>query len=289
MQPCSIQLKNKVKKKRGGLPTPKKALPGAPPPSSSLLAGLDELAWDKRLCGATMKGLLTILHPPEALPAGHRLPECHSLSRSQSQHASLPFSTYPCQLLSPTQIVMLMIINAVMKVTQSEKVTRWCVQGGVICTFYQQRPQFGWSGFGLVSVLVVRCGCASVWAFGFWFFFLKDLRCVMVSPFQPSGSIVWLGAMTTTRALLRSLYPADLSSCVISSVWQNHIETCVLWRAAALKPARFASGWVASIKVWILSYWLFFLGRIRCHIMILELRPVASGQWPGNQWVRWGL
>lgn len=36
-------------------------------------------------------------------------------------------------------------------------------------------------------------------------------------PIQPSGSIVWLGAMTTTRALLRSLYPADPSSCVISS------------------------------------------------------------------------
>lgn len=157
--PAACKLKNKVEIKGGG--PPKKALPAAPPPSSSFLAGLDELARDKRLCGPTMKGLLTILHPPETLPAGHRLPECRSLSRPQSQHASLPFSARPCQLLSPARIVMLMIINVVMKVTQSEKATRWCVEGGVICTFHQQRPRFGWSGFELVSVLVVRCGCAS--------------------------------------------------------------------------------------------------------------------------------
>lgn len=67
-----------------------------PLPPPSLHAGQDELAGDKRLCGLAMKGLLTILHPPEALPAGHRLPECHSLSRPQSQHASLPFSANPC-------------------------------------------------------------------------------------------------------------------------------------------------------------------------------------------------
>lgn len=72
-----------------------------PLPPPSLHAGLDELARDKRLCGAAMKGLLTILHPPEALPAGHRLPECHSLSRPQSQHAPLPFSANP---LSPPSL-----------------------------------------------------------------------------------------------------------------------------------------------------------------------------------------
>lgn len=31
--------------------------------------------------------------------------------------------------------------------------------------------------------------------------------------------------MATTRSLLPSLYPADLSSCVTSSVWQNQIES----------------------------------------------------------------
>lgn len=129
-----------------------------------------------------MKGLLTILHPPETLPAGHRLPECRSLSRPQSQHASLPFSARPCQLLSPARIVMLMIINVVMKVTQSEKATRWCVEGGVICTFHQQRPRFGWSGFRLVSVLVVRCGCASEWGFfHLFFFFQRSALCNGVS------------------------------------------------------------------------------------------------------------
>lgn len=87
--------------RKGGLPTPKKALHGAPPPSPFLFAGLDELARDKRLCGRTMKGLLTMLHPPEALPAGHRLPECHSLSRPQSQHASLPFSSHPANPPEP--------------------------------------------------------------------------------------------------------------------------------------------------------------------------------------------
>ena len=81
--------------KMWGLPTPK-TLHGAPPPSLSLHAGQDELAPDKRLCGLAMKGLLTILHPPEALPAGHCLPECHSLSRPQSQHALLPFRANPC-------------------------------------------------------------------------------------------------------------------------------------------------------------------------------------------------
>lgn len=84
-------------KKKMGTPNPKKPLHGAPPPSPSPHAGLDELARDKRLCGPAMKGLLTILHPPEALPAGHRLPECHSLSRPQSQHAPLPFSANPCR------------------------------------------------------------------------------------------------------------------------------------------------------------------------------------------------
>lgn len=48
-----------------------------------------------------MKGLLTMLHPPEALPAGHRLPECHSLSRPQSQHASLSFSAHPANPPEP--------------------------------------------------------------------------------------------------------------------------------------------------------------------------------------------
>lgn len=84
-------------RKKMGTPNPKKPLHGAPPPSPSPHAGLDELARDKRLCGPAMKGLLTILHPPEALPAGHRLPECHSLSRPQSQHAPLPFSANPCR------------------------------------------------------------------------------------------------------------------------------------------------------------------------------------------------
>lgn len=85
-------------KKKWGLPIPEKKKPSMVPlpPSPSLHAGLDELARDKRLCGPAMKGLLTILHPPEALPAGHRLPECHSLSRPQSQHAPLPFSANPC-------------------------------------------------------------------------------------------------------------------------------------------------------------------------------------------------
>ncbi|KAK5849673.1 hypothetical protein PBY51_013988 [Eleginops maclovinus] len=87
---------SREREKKWGTPNPKKPLQGAPPPSPSLHAGLDELARDKRLCGPAMKGLLTILHPPEALPAGHRLPECRSLSRPQSQHALLPFSAHPC-------------------------------------------------------------------------------------------------------------------------------------------------------------------------------------------------
>lgn len=88
------------------------------------MAELDELARDKRLCGPTMKGLLTILHPPEALPAGHRLPECLSPSRPQSQHALLslqgPHPTRPLKpgRRAPTQIVMQMIINVVMKVIE---------------------------------------------------------------------------------------------------------------------------------------------------------------------------
>lgn len=90
---CRVE-RRREEKKKWGLPTPIKAsMMPLPPPS--LHAGLDELARDKRLCGAAMKGLLTILHPPEALPAGHRLPECPSLSRPQSQHAPLPFSANP--------------------------------------------------------------------------------------------------------------------------------------------------------------------------------------------------
>lgn len=128
-------------KRKGGLPTPKKALHGAPPPSPFLFAGLDELARDKRLCGRTMKGLLTMLHPPEALPAGHRLPECHSLSRPQSQHASLPFSARPSNPPEPTRIVILMIINVVMKVLRRQSVTRWCAEGGAMCAFHRQTPE----------------------------------------------------------------------------------------------------------------------------------------------------
>lgn len=95
--PYTAQQSRVRERRKSGDSQPQKNLHGAPPPSPSLHAGLDELAQDKRLCGPAMKGLLTILHPPEALPAGHRLPECHSLSRPQSQHALLPFSANPCQ------------------------------------------------------------------------------------------------------------------------------------------------------------------------------------------------
>lgn len=94
---CRVERDREREERKNGDSQPQKTPSMVPlPPSPSLHAGLDELARDKRLCGPAMKGLLTILHPPEALPAGHRLPECHSLSRPQSQHAPLPFSANPC-------------------------------------------------------------------------------------------------------------------------------------------------------------------------------------------------
>lgn len=111
-----------------------------------------------------------------------------------------------------------MIINVVMKVTEREGDAVVCPGWRDLCVLPTKTP---------IRMERVRTrggvGC-QVWmriSTSFWvfvLFFFTDLHCARASLFQPSGSIVWLGAMTTTRALLRSLYPADLSSCVISSV-----------------------------------------------------------------------
>lgn len=145
-----------------------------------------------------------------------------------SQQAAIPacissLQCSPLSPLSPTRIVMLMIINVVMRVMRSESATRGCAEGGVICALCQQTPPPNRVERDRTSV--VRCECVtSERRAGFFFQGSESFR-----------AIVWLGAMTTTRALLRSPYPADPSSCVTSSVCVKPMSRRVLWHAGALK------------------------------------------------------
>lgn len=101
-----------------------------------------------------------------------------------------------------------------------------------MCVLPIKHPRIGWSGIGLRAVEGVTSErCAT-----FFFQGSKSFR-----------SIVWLGAMTTTRALLRSLYPADPSSCVTSSVCVKPTSRRVLWHAGAVKTQ--PPGWLGrSLK-----------------------------------------
>lgn len=154
-----------------------------------------------------------------------------------SQQAAIPacissLQCSPLSPLSPTRIVMLMIINVVMRVMRSESATRGegGAEGGVICCVLPTNTP---NRMERDRTPVVRCErvtserCAS-------FFFQGS---------KSFPSIVWLGAMTTTRGLLRSLYPADPSSCVTSSVCIKPMSRRVLWHAGALKPATGMAQW----------------------------------------------
>lgn len=170
-----------------------------------------------------MKGLLTILHPPEALPAGHRLPECLSPSRPQSQHAPLS----PLQALhparppprppSPTQIVMQMILNVVMKVMQCRPRVegylgiflkrvwgggRWGEGGGSVFTDKRARTQFWVSA--LSGMNPSRRGCfVHPRAARSWQEVTLPPPPQLPTVLPPAPIVQAGGAMATTRSLSR--------------------------------------------------------------------------------------
>lgn len=139
----------------------------------------------------------------------------------------------------------------------SAKEWQGCVDAVWFVRFYQQRLWLRWSesaGWVLgvrcqvwirpVCVIIEGCivrRCVVYEVISFFSTRVSTVRCRLLSP--PPHAIVWLGTMTTTFSLLPSLYPADLSSCVTSSVWQNQIEShthlCFVVHRST-KPAHFA-------------------------------------------------